>query len=232
MSSESKAHVFHPHNGDCIYCNLPDRQDDGKPCSGRRAMTTETQEFQSGAKRSKTNGRPDLIPKAVIEAMARRLELGLKYGENNWRKGGEDFRKATIGHILLHIMDYIEHGNRDDANTDAIACNAAFLCHYEEQEPYRGADPGIKISDIVDIKVDLKAVAQPGECNPDLIIAKDSPVYVDTASYPLPVTSVCNDPRDIHKLTKRIETVLGKFDCIPSSDESSIAKAIAEEIFL
>lgn len=54
-------------------------------------MTEERQEFATGAARSKMKGRPDLIPKAAIEAMARRLELGTKYGENNWRLGGEEF---------------------------------------------------------------------------------------------------------------------------------------------
>lgn len=98
--------------------------------------------FEGGATRSskRGQGRMEPIPKSSIRAMARRLELGAeRHGENNWRKGGEAFRKATLNHLLDHIFDYMEHGNKNEANTDAIICNAAFLCEYEEREPYKGA---------------------------------------------------------------------------------------------
>lgn len=95
--------------------------------------------YEGGATRSDLQGRRDLIPKAAIDAMTRRLELGaLRHGENNWRHGGEEFRRATINHLFKHLSDYIEHGNQSEANTDAIICNAAFLCEYEARAPHIG----------------------------------------------------------------------------------------------
>lgn len=102
--------------------------------------TEKKQVFEGGATRSEKAERRELIPASAITALGRRLALGAaKHGENNWRKGGEEFRKVTINHLLAHIFDYIENGNTNDANTDAIICNAAFLCEYEEREPFVGA---------------------------------------------------------------------------------------------
>jgi hypothetical protein len=95
--------------------------------------------FEGGATRTAKKDRRELIPKSAIDALGRRLALGAdKHGENNWRRGGEEFRKATLNHLLDHIFDYIENGNTTDSNTDAIICNAAFLCEYEERNPHKG----------------------------------------------------------------------------------------------
>lgn len=98
------------------------------------------QKFEGGATRTATKVRMELVPAAALRGLGRRLALGAtKHGENNWREGGEDFRKATIGHLLAHLADYLETGNTKEANTDAIICNAAFLCHFEENSPFAGA---------------------------------------------------------------------------------------------
>jgi hypothetical protein len=103
---------------------------------------TEKAVFEDGSTRSILQERYDLIPKVAIDAMARRLALGAKtHGENNWRCGGVEFRKASINHLMRHLLDYIEHGNANDANTDAIICNAAFLCHFEASDPFKGCSP-------------------------------------------------------------------------------------------
>lgn len=95
--------------------------------------------FEAGASRSRMAERYELIPKEAAEALARRLTLGAeRHGENNWRNGGGDFRRATINHLMKHLLDYIESGNENDANTDAIICNAAFLCYFEARMPYAG----------------------------------------------------------------------------------------------
>ena len=95
-------------------------------------------QFEGGAMRSALELRYDLLPKAAIAALGRRLTLGAKhYGENNWRGGGEQFRKDTISRLIAHLNDYIKNGNAGEANTDAIICNAAFLWHFEEREPYK-----------------------------------------------------------------------------------------------
>jgi hypothetical protein len=97
--------------------------------------------FEDGSSRSVLEERYDLIPKEAEDALARRLALGARnHGENNWRVGGPEFRKATINHLMKHLLKYIESGNEDDANTDAIICNAAFLCYFEAQEPYAGCE--------------------------------------------------------------------------------------------
>lgn len=100
----------------------------------RQIDVQEKQTFEGGATRSVKDSRLDLIPASAARAMGRRLALGAaKHGENNWRGGGEEFRKATINHLLDHIFDYAENGNKNDKNTDAIICNAAFLCEFEER---------------------------------------------------------------------------------------------------
>ncbi len=84
----------------------------------------------------------DLIPAEAIAALARRMGMGARiHGENNWRGGGEEFRKATINHLMKHLLDYSEHGNAHDENTAAIICNAAFLCHFEAAAPFQGYQP-------------------------------------------------------------------------------------------
>jgi hypothetical protein len=94
--------------------------------------------FEGGATRSRKPERRELIPSAAIDALARRLALGAeRHGEGNWKLGGPDFRKATINHLIAHCFDYLENGDEFEANTDAIICNAAFLCWYEKQIPHK-----------------------------------------------------------------------------------------------
>jgi hypothetical protein len=98
----------------------------------------EKQSFEGGATRSKKDIDLTLIPKSAVIALGRRLTLGAtRHGRNNWRKCGEEFRLATITHLMEHLLDYIENGNATEANTDAIICNAAFLCEYEDRMPYK-----------------------------------------------------------------------------------------------
>jgi len=98
--------------------------------------------YEGGATRSAMTERYDLIPKAAVAALARRMGHGAKkHGENNWRNGGPEFRRATINHLMGHLLDYIENGNANEANTDAIICNAAFLCHFEASDPFKGCGP-------------------------------------------------------------------------------------------
>lgn len=96
--------------------------------------------FEGGATRTAKPERRQLIPKSAIDALARRLDLGAKkHGVNNWRKGGVEFRMETVNHLLDHVFEYLEKGGRE--NADAIICNAAFLCEFEEKEPYAGVEP-------------------------------------------------------------------------------------------
>lgn len=82
------------------------------------------------ATRSRQSVRYDLIPSSAITALARRLTLGAaKHGENNWRSGGEQFRAATISHLMAHLVAFMQSGGSD--NLDAILANAAFLVEFE-----------------------------------------------------------------------------------------------------
>lgn len=93
--------------------------------------------FEGGATSSTQVERRELIPKSAIDAMGRRYALGAeRHGVNNWRAGGAEFRLSRINHLLDHIYEYLEHGGRE--NTDAIICNAAMLCEFEEKEAYKG----------------------------------------------------------------------------------------------
>lgn len=98
---------------------------------------TELTAYEGGATRTAKEERRELITKSMMDALGRRLAMGAaKHGENNWRKGGAAFRIATINHLLDHVFEYLEHGGRE--NTDAIICNAGFLCEYEERTPFYG----------------------------------------------------------------------------------------------
>jgi hypothetical protein len=108
--------------------------------SKARSSTTKKPltKFEGGATRSKLDHRFDLIPREAMEALSRRLKLGAaRHGENNWKQGGPEFVRATINHLQAHLLDYIENGNSSEANTDAIICNAAFLCYFASQGEIR-----------------------------------------------------------------------------------------------
>jgi hypothetical protein len=92
----------------------------------------ENESFDSNpnATRSKQSGRYDLISPHGIDALARRLKLGAeRHSPRGWESGGEGFRQATISHLMAHLASYMENPNQDD--TDAIICNAMFLCHFQ-----------------------------------------------------------------------------------------------------
>jgi len=94
--------------------------------------------------RSKKAVHMEYVPASLLEAVGRRLAVGIERGHkrDNWREGvgSEEAREATINHLLHHIFDYLENGNTTESNTDAIACNAAFLVEYEKHTPYKGVN--------------------------------------------------------------------------------------------
>lgn len=76
--------------------------------------------FASGAKRSQTKPRYDLIPSIFLKRLAARFEMGLRYGEHNYKRGlpFDD----TFNHIIDHLQSYrdrrkqfleeVDHGAR------------------------------------------------------------------------------------------------------------------------
>jgi hypothetical protein len=106
-------------------------------------MSEEKTAYEGNATRSKMSGRYDLIPPAAIQALARRLELGAgRHGDRNWESGGEEFRKASVNHLMKHFLEYLA-GRDTQENLDAMICNVAFLIHFEEKiGAYRGSEDG------------------------------------------------------------------------------------------
>lgn len=87
----------------------------------------------AGATRSHVAPRYDLLPKAAIDRLVKRLTLGAEiHGANNWRKGGPEFQDQCKRHLVEHLLNYLE-GDKSDDHLSAVLCNAAFLAHFEAQ---------------------------------------------------------------------------------------------------
>lgn len=100
-----------------------------------RDLTSEKHSrFEGGATRTEKVERYDLVPPEAVDAIARRIGLGVaKHGENNWKSGGVAFIKATFNHMLAHISS-LRKLNLGDQDLDAVICNAAFLCWFKENK--------------------------------------------------------------------------------------------------
>lgn len=68
--------------------------------------TAEGVTFSTGGKRSERKPRYDLIPKEALVRLSARYEMGLKYGEHNYKLGlpFDD----TFNHIIDHLLSYKE----------------------------------------------------------------------------------------------------------------------------
>lgn len=93
-------------------------------------------ELDGGAKRSSKRPLYRLIPREPLEAMARRLEIGLKYGENNWQNGGPEFFQDAKNHAIHHLWLYLRGEVGDEqsvnANLDAALWNLMALSWWED----------------------------------------------------------------------------------------------------
>jgi len=94
---------------------------------------TNSAKFENGASRSHHAPQYELIPKAAVDRLVKRLELGAAiHGPNNWRSGGPKFIEQTKRHMVEHLLSYIE-GDTSDDHLGAVLCNAAFLAYFETQ---------------------------------------------------------------------------------------------------
>jgi hypothetical protein len=88
--------------------------------------------FENGASRSHHAPHYELVPKAAIDRLTKRLELGAGiHGPNNWKGGGPAFVEQTRRHLMEHLLQYLG-GDTSDDHLGAILCNAAFLAHFED----------------------------------------------------------------------------------------------------
>src|SRR5579862_3912472 len=100
------------------------------PSADREHLSERKTAYEGSATRSEKAERYDLVPPESIDAIARRIGLGVpKHGENNWRGGGVEFIKATINHLHAHLSALLK-GDESDSHLDAVTCNAAFLCWF------------------------------------------------------------------------------------------------------
>lgn len=96
-------------------------------------MTSKTNavKFENGSSRSHHAPAYELLPKAAIDRLVKRLELGAEiHGPNNWREGEAGFIEQTRRHLMEHVLNYLE-GDTSDDHLGAVLCNAAFLAHFE-----------------------------------------------------------------------------------------------------
>jgi len=90
--------------------------------------------FEQGSTRSHHAPRYELLPKAAIDRLVKRLEIGAEiHGDHNWRGGGPEFIAETKRHLVAHVLNFSE-GDTSDDHLSAILCNAAFLAHFEAQK--------------------------------------------------------------------------------------------------
>jgi hypothetical protein len=96
---------------------------------------TNAVKLENGASRSHHAPHYELVPKAAVDRIIKRLELGASiHGPNNWRGGGAKFVEESRRHLMEHVLNYLE-GDTTDDHLSAIICNAAFLCHFEAHPP-------------------------------------------------------------------------------------------------
>lgn len=106
------------------------------PSTGRDHLAEPKTAYEGGATRTEKAERYDLVPPEAIDAIARRMGLGVpKHGENNWRGGGVAFIKATINHLYAHLSALLK-GDATDNHLDAVTCNSAFLCWFKANKPH------------------------------------------------------------------------------------------------
>lgn len=113
-------------------------------------ITAESSLYNQAAKAD--NGKPKLtlVPHAIIYAIARIREYGVKKyptgGLNNWRKVDvERYRDAAFRHFITYLDD--PHGVDSESGLPHLwhlACNVAFLCELEQDAIIEQVERGIK----------------------------------------------------------------------------------------
>ena len=100
-----------------------------------KAVQDGKQAFEGQATRSTQKIRYDLLTPCfmpAIQKIAERATLGAsRHGDRNWESGGPEFVAATKGHLMAHVVAYLDHGNEGDDNLAAILWNAAVLVYFE-----------------------------------------------------------------------------------------------------
>jgi hypothetical protein len=106
------------------------------------AMTTRVHEAEEkvmldGAERSRKDDRYDLIPPEVLQALAARYGLGaVKYEPNQWKRGGVEFVKSCVNHMLAHHTSFLQNGpDWGDDDIGAMLWNIGALAWFRANKP-------------------------------------------------------------------------------------------------
>lgn len=83
-----------------------------------------------------------LIPFEALEALARRFEKGLHYGENNWKKGDKEWLDDAFNHCIEHLYKYKNGDTSEDSPEENLAAAAWFpviaIWHLRRNKSLRG----------------------------------------------------------------------------------------------
>lgn len=99
-------------------------------------MQEDVKTFSSGAQSSSSKAGYWMIPFVVLQAVARRFDLGaLKYDAHNWKRGCEDaaFMRDRFNHLFEHLLKFKEGGDEEDdmeGSIVAVLINAVFLTYW------------------------------------------------------------------------------------------------------
>ena len=123
----------------CMLCGV--WHENTEPCPTGSMGNNEFVITPSGAKTSDNLPPFWEMPLAAMEAYARRLKVGHRYGIMNWRKGLSDveFVRDRMNHLIKHLMmvaNGIEEGdNTTPSNIDAVVWGAGFLAEVQAKHP-------------------------------------------------------------------------------------------------
>ena len=102
---------------------------------GKKRMTEEKENFDSGAVRSKLeNVRYDLISPIALRRLASVYAYGAsRYGDDNWRKGIPF--SNLLNHAINHIIEWAAGNNEREDHLAHAFCNLSFLLEQEITHP-------------------------------------------------------------------------------------------------
>lgn len=94
------------------------------------------QTYKGGAKRSSALPPFDDIPYEMLEEIANRYGIGeVRYGRDNWKRGGPDFFRDALNHAIRHLALAGNRNESDESNLSnlgAAAWNIGIVLWWEK----------------------------------------------------------------------------------------------------
>lgn len=106
-----------------------------------------------GANRAERRPLYNHIPKVILEAMAHRFEVGaVKYGRDNWKKGGPKFFEECENHLVEHLWDFVERRINEEetplSNLEAVMWNAGAILWWMKEGKQNWENKNAKSQDV------------------------------------------------------------------------------------